>query len=429
MADTPLPPSPSTPTQPTPPRRRRHRGRPGPWRVALLSLAAVLVALLAFAGVEVAVNRQPGEGLLPSLGSAILGSTPVNVLLIGNNARNATSPLSQGQADLLFVVHVDPARHQVVFISISRDVMVAYPGWDDPIPKIKSAFFMGGPQLAMQKVSQLTGLPISYYVVADFQGFAQAIDDVGGLWVNVKAPVYDPLHSGAVFKAGLQHMNGAQVLAYIRVRQNEAGNGYRVNDFQRMNAAFGIMDSLKHQILAHLSPGEVTNLLGLWMHDVATNLNEGQLAALAAEVLHAHLVHVTLGHLSDSMVLPSTALPGVNREGYIEGAYYDILTPQEILSQLAPYGSHNPTTGLPPLPPPSSVHAVVGGQDASLVSQLRAQGIQAALGNVPASSGVTQVLYPQGQLEAAEVVARAIGQSTEQLVPASVPVIEVEPGA
>ncbi len=421
MADTPL----GTGTPPTRGRRRRLRPRRLIW---MSVLGLVVCAVLVFMGFVVA-NRQPGEGVLPSVATTILGSRPTNVLLIGNNARNAKSPLTPGQADLIFVVHFDPVKHEVVLISIPRNVLVAYPNWRDPIPKVKSAFYMGGPQLAMQTVSKLIGMPVTKYVVTDFTSFAQAINAVGGLTVDVQAPIYDPIHSHAVFKAGVQHMNGAQVLAYIRVRQNQAGNGYRVNDFQRMSAAFGILTSLKHQVLAHLSPGEISNLLSLWTKDVATNLSQTQIAALAASSLHAQLVHVTVGEISDSMQLPTTPLPGINLEGGIEGAYYDVLTPQEIERVLGPYGATNPSTGLPPLPPRSSVHVVVGAGGQPLLARLQKAGIQATMGNVPASGGATLILYPQGELEAAMVVGRAVGQSNEQLQPANVPSIEVEPGS
>lgn len=406
-----------------PQRRRAGRRR----RLAVGVAGLVLLGLIV-GGVKVLTARQAGEGVTQALATSILGPQATNILLIGNNARGAESPLTPGQADLLFVIHVDPVKHEVAFISIPRNTLVALPHWNDPVPKIKGAFFMGGPALAMRKVSALTGLPIRYYVVADFAGFAQAINDVGGLTVDVRQPIDDPTHSGAVFQAGVQHMDGAQVLAYVRVRQNAAGNTYRTNDFQRMDAAYGVLAALKAQALSHLSPGEVLNLLTLWRRDVATNLGQATVAALALGALHASWSHVTVGTLADSMVLPPTALPGVNLEGAIEGAYYDIVTPAQIMAALAPFGSRDPSTGLPALPPPGAVQVLVGGGDSAMIAELQAAGIRASAGQLSASGGATLVLYPAGQLPAAEVVGRALGQSNEELVPAAVPTVEVEPG-
>ncbi len=393
------------------------------WITALLAVLGIAALLSA-----VAAQRRPGEGITASLATTVLGPQPTNVLLIGNNARNASSPLTPGQADLLFVVHIDPVKHQVAFISIPRNVMVAMPGWRDPVPKIKGAFFMGGPQLAMREVSRLVGMPVTRYVVADFSGFAQAINDVGGLTIDVRQRIYDPTHSHAIFNPGVQHLDGAQVLAYVRVRQNEASDSYRVNDFQRMSAAYGVLSALRQQALSHLSPSEVLKLLALWHQAVATNLSQATMAALALASLHASFVHVTVGTLADSMVLPPTSLPGVNAEGFIDGAYYDVLTPTQILSALSRYGSTDPSTGLPPLPAPSTVRVLVGGGASTAASALTVAGIHATLAPLPASTGATQVLYPAGDLPAAELVGRIIGQGNEQLKPADVATIELEPG-
>jgi LCP family protein required for cell wall assembly len=407
-----------------PPRRRRIRLG----RVVALCAGLVAVAGIAAGGARVLMRRRAGEGITQSVATSILGAQPTNILLIGNNARQADSPLTPGQADLLFVLHIDPVHHQVVFISIPRNVMIAYPSWNDPVPKIKGAFFMGGPALATRKVSELLGMPIQYYVVSDFSGFERAINAIGGLNVDVQQPIFDPTHSHAEFAAGVQHMDGAQLLAYVRVRQNAAGNTYRTNDFQRMDAAYGVLASIRSQALAHLGPGALSTLFSVWRQDVATNLTQKAVVGLAFGVLHATWTHVTIGSLADSMVLPPTALPGVNAEGRIDGAYYDIVTRHQILASLAPYGSRDPRTGLAPLPAPSTVAVEVSGNDAALVSRLRRAGLRATAASLPAAPGATLVLYPEGDLPAAEVVGRALGQSNEQLEPAAVGTIEVEPG-
>lgn len=408
----------------------------------LVGIAGAVV-LLGAAGVVFASNRlMHKDPSAPSVVTdvrktaasavrkTIAQSVPsMNILLIGNNARNASSPLTPGQADLMFVVHIVPAQHQVVFISIPRNLLVAMPNWNDPAPMIKGAFFMGGPKLAMQEASTVLGMPVTHYVVADFGGFVQAINAIGGLTVDVEQPIYDPTHSGAVFSAGVHHMNGEQLLAYIRVRQNQASSNYRVNDFQRMDAAYGVMSSVRQQVLANMGPTELIKLLTVWREDVATNLSTATITELALSSLHASFVHITLGTLADSMYLEPTTIPGVNVKGTIVGGSYDILSSAQLLSQLAPYGSTNPTTGLPPLPAPGDVSVIVGGDSQITMSALTAAGIHATFGSsIPDSGGATLVLYPAGDLSAAEVVGQALGQSNEELQQANVASIEVEPG-
>jgi LCP family protein required for cell wall assembly len=384
------------------------------------------------AGVTVVVNRQPGEGLGGALRSTAIdvlqGGRPENILLIGNNARHATTPLAPGMADLIYVVHFDPARHEVDVISVPRDTMVAFPGWNNPIPKIKSALLLGGPALEAQAVAKLTGMPIQGYVEADFSGFAAAINAVGGLYVDIPARLYDPTFSHANFEPGYQHLNGVEALAYVRIRQNQAGNGYRVNSFQRSSAGVQVMDALKREVLAHMTAGKLLHLIGVLRSDFATNLSSGELVALLAAVDHAKIQSVSMGHLADTMVIDSTAIPGVNATGEITGAYYDILTPQEIAAQLAPYGARDPQTGLAPLPAPSAVAVDVSDNlDGLLYAQrLRKAGLQVSVGGAPTSAGPILVVYPPGQLAAAEVVGRALGNTNEILQSGPVTRISVE---
>ncbi|MCL6595186.1 MAG: LCP family protein [Firmicutes bacterium] len=410
------------PSEAAPPARRRRVRRP-------VVAAAVAIALGAAAAVAASRHAAPvGRSLARAAASLLAGGRSENILLIGNNARDAATPTAPGMADLLYVVHTDPARREVVVISVPRDTMVAFPGWNDPIPKIKSALLMGGPQLEMQAVSRLIGMPIQGYVEADFAGFAAAIDDVGGVWIRVPARLYDPTYSHADFAPGYQHMDGAQALAYVRIRQNEAGNGYRVNAFQRQSAGLQVMEALKNQVLRHATPSRLMRLAGVLRTDFATDLSTGQLVSLLALADEAHIRSVSLGHLADTMVIDSTALPGVNAEGRIIGAYYDILTPQGIEAALRPYGARHPQTGLPPLPPPGEVTAAVSDtpEGQAYAARLRAQGLRVTMGGAPASAGGLLVLYPPGELPAAEVVGRALGNTNEVLREAPVPGIEVE---
>ena len=192
----------------------------------------------------------------------VMGTKPVNLLIIANNARGvrADDPLglgnAAGQADVILVARFDPTADRIYAITVPRDALFAQPGWNNTVPKIKTLFFMGnqetpprGPELLKQAVSQLTGLPIDGYLVMNFAGFQAAVDMVGGLTVDVKKRIYDPRHSGADFQPGVQHMDGAQVLAFVRVRQNDAGNDYRVNDFQRMQAEVQVVGLLRAKVL------------------------------------------------------------------------------------------------------------------------------------------------------------------------------------
>lgn len=419
-------------------RRRRSGGgigapprRPGWPRPMFLVGLAVMAAVL-IAAVTVWINREPGQTLGQSVTTTVAnlleGGQPENVLLIGNNARHASTPLAPGQADLLFVMHFAPAKHTVTFISVPRDALMAFPTYRIPIPKVKSALAMGGPALEVGAVSRLLGMPIKGYVVADFAGFAAAIDAAGGVWIDIPARLYDPAHSRANFEPGYQHLNGSQALAYVRIRQNQAGNAYRMDDYQRMDASYALLAALKRQVLSRVSPSTLSRLANVWRSDAATNLSTSQLLGLMASADHATFRHITVGGIGDSMTLPTTALPGANLEGTITGADYDVLTSQEIETALAGLGARSPSTGLPPLPSPTGLAVAItnSANGQALSAKLRTAGFSVTLGGVPMHASGVLIAYPPGDLLGAEAVGRASGLGDEVLKAAAVPQITVE---
>ncbi len=374
--------------------------------------------------------KSPGGGGISGFFQKIVGAPEENILLIGNNARNPSTPLglgtAGGQADILMVAHINPAKHQVVLISIPRNVLFAQPQFNNPIPKIKSLFFIGAQmnpnqaaQLSVQAVSQLTGLSINHWIVTDFQGFQDAINAVGGIRINVPGRLYDPANSGANLYPGWQTLNGQQALAYIRIRQNQASSTIRVNDFQRMNAEAQVLQALKAKLL---NPGvalsSISGLIGTWKKDIATDMSTSDLIALAADLPHAKVTHITLGNIGDSMQLASAPLSGVNQENYITGAYYDVLNPAHIEQILKPYGASGASTGLPALPAPSTIPVQVYGSS-NVVSKLQTAGFQVT--SLGAGNGTypVQIMYPAGDIAWGWQVARTLATGNGIVEPGS----------
>ncbi|MDQ0188975.1 LCP family protein [Alicyclobacillus cycloheptanicus] len=373
--------------------------------------------------------KRGAEEVTSQVGGGIIGNKPVNILLIANNARDASNPLSLGtgggQADILIVAHVDPATHVVSLISIPRDTLIAMPDYDVPIPKIKTTFTVGlnespqmGPKLAMQYVSKMIGMPIDDYIVTDFQGFANAIDAVGGITVDVKERIYDPGHSGANLNPGVQTLNGQQALAYIRVRQNDAGNDYRTNDFQRQQAEMQVLDILKQKLLASsTNPSKVSHLIQVWKKDVVTNMTNQQLLGVAMATSGSTMKTVYLGSVKDSMDLASAPAPGINKENYLTGAYYDVLDANEITKVLKPLGSTGADLGLAPIPAPSQIPVTVYGSQV-VADELQKAGYPVTYAGSSASGAQIQIYYPPGDMPWGWAIARTLGTANEWVAPA-----------
>ena len=407
------------------------RRRVSPRFIWLVVIVLVLIGAGAYLWSWLSSSSSPGVHS-PTLSTKV----PYNILLIGNNARKATGPLSLGtsggQADILMLVHIDPQKHKVTLISIPRDLLIALPQWRDPVPKIKETLFLGlqegpaqGPELAMQVVSHFTGMPVKAYIATDFQGFVDAVDAVGCVNIYIPARIYDPMHSGADFQPGEHCLSGPWVLAYIRVRQNTA-NSYRTTDFQRMDAEsqvlFALKDKLLHDPVA--AALHLPALVATWRKDVATNLSNSQLLQLGLTLAHSHVQHITLGSVGDSMQLAAMPLPGINAENQIDAAYYDVLDPANVTKILKPYGSTGAWTGLPPFPQPKDVPVVVDGSSYT-AAKLQAAGFPVTQGAATSPSQSLTVVFPNGQPAAGFAVARALAAANELVMPGSVSEVTV----
>lgn len=109
----------------------------------------------------------------------------VNVLLLGNAGGKHDGP---SLTDSIIVASYHLKTHQVMLISIPRDLWV-----DSTRTKINAVYEIGerpnnggdGLAFAKDKIDDLLGIPIHYGVRIDFAGFAKAIDQVGGVDVEV----------------------------------------------------------------------------------------------------------------------------------------------------------------------------------------------------------------------------------------------------
>ncbi|QNE45969.1 LytR family transcriptional regulator [Glaciihabitans sp. INWT7] len=98
-------------------------------------------------------------------------------------------------------------------------------------PNAESKGSSAGIEAMKDAAEGVTGLKIQYYGLIDMQGFADLIDALGGVTIDVPAKLpYGPVTATkpyGTFPAGSQHLDGALALWYGRSR-------YMGNDYERM---------------------------------------------------------------------------------------------------------------------------------------------------------------------------------------------------
>ena len=149
---------------------------------------------------------------------------PVFVLVMGQDARPGEA---QSRGDALHVIGINPEAGQATILNIPRDTWTNIPGRG--LDKINAANYYGGPALQARAVSALVGVDIPIVLSTGFLGFADMVDELGGVNVDVPVAMNDP-KSGAIFPAGTVRMDGGAALAFARNRSLAGGDFTRTQD-------------------------------------------------------------------------------------------------------------------------------------------------------------------------------------------------------
>ena len=120
---------------------------------------------------------------------ALDGSEPIFILVLGSDARPGT-PVERGLADSIHILGLNPAKGKATLLGFPRDSYV--PLSSGGTNKINAAMPQGGPGAMVTTVERLTGIELDYYMLTGFKGFADTLDDIGGLTIDL------PVASGGI---------------------------------------------------------------------------------------------------------------------------------------------------------------------------------------------------------------------------------------
>lgn len=214
----------------------------------------------------------------------------INVLMMGRGGGNHDGP---DLTDTMMIDSIDVVNHTSTLISIPRDLWVNIP--NQGTMKINAAFETGefkylgkiapgstnpnaiqaGFDEADQTVEDIFGLTIHYNVLVDFQAFQQAVDNVGGVTVNVPSDLVDPTmawensNNPLLAKAGVDSFDGKQALNYVRSRET-------TSDFARAERQRAVLLALKAKVATAgtlSNPLKIAGLFKTFGNDVKTDLS------------------------------------------------------------------------------------------------------------------------------------------------------------
>lgn len=166
----------------------------------------------------------------------------INILILGSDYNYIGAKKideRQGGArtrtDTIMLASLDPSTHKISLMSIPRDTYALLTGYH--YDKINAAMTYGGIDLVKSTITDLTGIPIDYYMGLKVDGLVNIIDLLDGIRIYVEKDMHyvdETAHLGInIHKGWKEAMNGEQANQYVRFRKDELGDIGRVQRQQK----------------------------------------------------------------------------------------------------------------------------------------------------------------------------------------------------
>jgi polyisoprenyl-teichoic acid--peptidoglycan teichoic acid transferase len=214
--------------------------------VAVSATAVTAAVLFQVDNVKTTFLKASGREQIdiPEITKAAAGA-PRTFLILGSDARFSDKKLGlKPRSDTILLVRVDPDQNRIAVLSIPRDLKATIPGVGTD--KINAAYSDGGPRLTVKTVQALfrqkigKDFPINNVINVNFGGFVEAVNYIGGVYVDVDRRYYNAQGGPGGYATinihpGYEKLLGRQALDYVRYRHgdNDLFRAARQQDFLR----------------------------------------------------------------------------------------------------------------------------------------------------------------------------------------------------
>jgi LCP family protein required for cell wall assembly len=219
----------------------------------------------------------PTTTVAPAPTTTLLNLAPAgkifHLMIIGSDAR-PNERLDRTRSDSMHVLSWNPDTQRGSLMGIPRDTYVKMP--NGKMGKITGALGQAGPEGVTASVRNLTGIPVTRWVVTGFAGFKAMVDQLGGVTINVTTPMNDSF-SGARFAGGWYNFNGAAALAFARNRHDA-----RFGDVTRSENQGKLLLAILTKLRAETSsPAEFLRWVDIFERNGKTSLSRPEMLSLA----------------------------------------------------------------------------------------------------------------------------------------------------
>ncbi|RKN11468.1 LytR family transcriptional regulator [Streptomyces radicis] len=165
-----------------------------------------------------------------------------NILVIGHDFGSGTG---NARSDTVLLLHLSADGRRADAVHVPRDIVVDIPACrtedgghsEATTAQFNWAFQFGGAACTIRTFEGMSGIRVDHHLVIGFEGFADVVDAVGGVEVELEEAERDP-NVGHDLPAGRHRLDGEQALAYVRARVF-VGDGSDLNRLARQQEFLG----------------------------------------------------------------------------------------------------------------------------------------------------------------------------------------------
>jgi len=249
--------------------------------VALCAVAVLLVAAVGSGYAYLWYRYDQINKVHISDEVAAASGAPFTLLVIGSDSRvgessqaaqafGSASEVTGQRSDVVQLWRVTPATKSIQVLSIPRDTVVTMLPPDSSqfgtYNRINASYNSGADQL-VKTITANFGIVINHVVQVDFSGFQNAVNALGGIYLDFPDPAKDAYSGLDITTPGCQLLDGAQALAVARARHYEYyADGYwqydPTSDFGRIQRQDVFLKSLIATAKSKVNPLTVNAFMG-----------------------------------------------------------------------------------------------------------------------------------------------------------------------
>lgn len=228
-------------------------------------------------------------------GTSKVSEAPFALFLSGNDSFGEISNKENGRSDTNILAIVNPKTYTALLVSTPRDAYVELLGDDIPrgnYDKLTHAGLFGtgkkdsdgnwehGCTVSMNILSDLYDIKIDHYLRLNFTGFADLVDNLGGVTINIPQGFSTYTYGKSyTFNEGKQTLNGNEALTYVRERHS-----FAKGDIQRNANQVAVIKAMADKIISTntiANYGKIVKNIG---KSFETDLDISSLAALQLQL-------------------------------------------------------------------------------------------------------------------------------------------------